>query len=413
MKRFILLVGVVSFLGNLSFAQEDRTVTLTVSGQGQTQDEAKQNALRSAIEQAFGTFISSNTEILNDELVKDEIVSVSNGNIQNFEILSEVQIPNGNYATTLKATVSVNKLTSFVESKGVTAEFKGSILAANVKQQMLNEQNETKSIENISIVCKQILDLSCDFSIVSGEPKQVNNNNNNWSIPIRVNVRFNKNIEQFNQYLLSSIKGLAMSTDEVIQYRQLGKKTYRLVLGKTGGVSGEKYYDNTDRKYWRSLAASNPNLHFIIVGNIGGSSTRNYQFDRVLFESDKIKEILNYCERNRSIKKIQFYDKTLPNSIYHFRNMSTITSIIDLIYYSKHSLLNFEIANGINTNTPEQIIERKNPKDNIEIGENFHPIFNSGGGRFGNSVNFPRSIFYEYNLYDDVLVFSIMFSCIK
>jgi hypothetical protein len=48
--------------------------------------------LRSAIEQAFGAFISSKTEILNDNLVKDEIVSVSNGNIQKFEVLSEAQI---------------------------------------------------------------------------------------------------------------------------------------------------------------------------------------------------------------------------------------------------------------------------------------------------------------------------------
>ena len=64
MKKIVFLFGIITLLANVSFAQEDKTVTLTVSGQGQTQDEAKQNALRNAIEQAFGTFISSNTEIL-------------------------------------------------------------------------------------------------------------------------------------------------------------------------------------------------------------------------------------------------------------------------------------------------------------------------------------------------------------
>lgn len=136
MKQLILIMSLALSIN--AYAQDDKTVTLVVSGQGKTQDEAKQNALRSAIEQAFGTFISSKTEILNDNLVKDEIVSVANGNIQKFEIISEVQIPSGGYATSLKATVSVTKLTSFVESKGVVVEFKGSILAANVKQQMLN-----------------------------------------------------------------------------------------------------------------------------------------------------------------------------------------------------------------------------------------------------------------------------------
>ena len=73
-------------------SQEDKTVTLTVSGTGKTLEESKTNALRSAIEQAFGAFISAKTEILNDNLVKDEIVSVSNGNIQSFEILNESQL---------------------------------------------------------------------------------------------------------------------------------------------------------------------------------------------------------------------------------------------------------------------------------------------------------------------------------
>ena len=64
-----------------TYSQDDKTVTLIVSGQGNTKDEAKQNALRSAIEQAFGTFVSSKTEILNDELV-DFIVAWCIGQVQ-------------------------------------------------------------------------------------------------------------------------------------------------------------------------------------------------------------------------------------------------------------------------------------------------------------------------------------------
>jgi hypothetical protein len=82
-------------------AGENKTVTLITSGQGKTQDEAKQNALRNAIEQAFGAFISSHTEVVNDNLVKDEIISISNGNIQKYEIISESALPdNLGYTTT-------------------------------------------------------------------------------------------------------------------------------------------------------------------------------------------------------------------------------------------------------------------------------------------------------------------------
>ena len=99
--------------------------------------------------------------LLNENnLVKDEIVSVANGNIQKFEIISEVQIPNGGYTTSLKATVSVTKLTSFVESKGVVVEFKGSLFSFNINQLILNEANESKAIEEITSTTLNIISKS-------------------------------------------------------------------------------------------------------------------------------------------------------------------------------------------------------------------------------------------------------------
>ena len=128
---------------------DSKTVTLTEIGQGKTKEAAKYSALRSALEKAFGTFISSNTTIFKDELVKDEIVSVSSGNIQNFEILSETQMPDGSFSSVVKATVSIGKLTTFCESKGITVEFKGGLFATNIKLQELNKKNEEVVIKNL------------------------------------------------------------------------------------------------------------------------------------------------------------------------------------------------------------------------------------------------------------------------
>ena len=62
-------------------SQDKKEATLTVFGNGKTKDEATKLALRSAIEQAFGGFVSSNTQILNDNLISDEIATVSSGNV--------------------------------------------------------------------------------------------------------------------------------------------------------------------------------------------------------------------------------------------------------------------------------------------------------------------------------------------
>ena len=92
--KSILISCFCAFSMQIAYAQDaEKTVTIVVSGSGKTQDDAKQSALRSAIEQAFGAFISSKTEILNDQVVADQIASVANGNIQSFSVLNESQLP--------------------------------------------------------------------------------------------------------------------------------------------------------------------------------------------------------------------------------------------------------------------------------------------------------------------------------
>jgi hypothetical protein len=231
---FLTLAVMVSFF---AYSQENKTVTLVVSGQGSSKDEAKQNALRSAIEQAFGTFISSKTEILNDDLVKDEIVSVANGNIQKFEIISEVQIPDGNYATTLNATVSVSKLISFVESKGGKVEFKGGLFATNILMQEMYEKNEPEALDNVLNTLKQISYKSFDYKINASDPIS---NNGQWIIPLKIDVFVNSNFFNIPNILEQTIQSLSLSLDDYNNYIKLNKPIYPISLATLN--SNETYY---------------------------------------------------------------------------------------------------------------------------------------------------------------------------
>lgn len=224
MKQLILIVSLALSIN--AYAQDDKTVTLVVSGQGKTQDEAKQNALRSAIEQAFGTFISSKTEILNDSLVKDEIVSVANGNIQKFEIISEVQIPNGVFATSLKATVSVTKLTSFVESKGVDVEFKGGLFALNIQNQELSAKNEITCLNNLKQTLMNFSASSFDYEIKVFDPTLSKSSNLLYNVPIKISCRANINLKNWVFLLQKTIIELAMPKEEVNNYMQLSKSSF-------------------------------------------------------------------------------------------------------------------------------------------------------------------------------------------
>ena len=279
MKKLLLLLTLAFTI--TANAQDDKTVTLTVSGQGKTQDEAKQVALRSAIEQAFGAFISSKTEILNDHLVKDEIVSITNGNIQKFDVLSEVQLPDGGYATTLKAVVSVTKLTSFCESKGVEVEFKGGLFAANIKIQKLNEDAEYKAILSLCEVSREILSKSIDYSLDVSEPVSHNGSNDDFIVNLSVECKQNKNMELFYEYFHKTLSGIIMNRGEIENYNKV-QKVISYVINYTG-----KSQDNLD-----TLCLRNPNS-LLALKNLMIKSNEVLLNFRIKSEVDTI--IVNKC----------------------------------------------------------------------------------------------------------------------
>lgn len=72
MRRMLHLLFVVCL--SVSLYAQNPTVVLTTIGEGYSVDEARDHVLRTAIEVAYATFISSDLTIVNDEIEKEEIV---------------------------------------------------------------------------------------------------------------------------------------------------------------------------------------------------------------------------------------------------------------------------------------------------------------------------------------------------
>jgi len=205
--------------------------------------------------------------------VKDEIVSISNGNIQKFDVLSEVQMQNGEWSNTLKAVVSVTKLTSFCESKGISVEFKGSLFAFNVNQQILNEQNEVKAIEDVCHVIRNIADGAFDFTITASDPISMDSGNSKWRIPMYVSVYKNSNFDNIPKVLHSTLKGLSLSLDEAKNYSRLGKKVYAVSI-----ASNENNYSYILLRSEKSVVHLLEMLHYF------NHSAQNFQISNGIDE---------------------------------------------------------------------------------------------------------------------------------
>ena len=218
--------------GNNMPQSNDKIVSLVVSGTGSTKEEATKNALRSAIEQTFGTFVSANTEILNDNLIKDEIITITTGNIRKYEELYCTSV-GGIYNVSLQATVSIGSLITYAQNKGMTAELAGASFAMNMKLRKLNKENELKAMDDLKRQLCIIANSGLfDYQIVVGEPhmaterelqryvdgKWTQDKSRNIAVDVTIKLLANSKTIEFRETFLKALLAITLSRQEVEEY---------------------------------------------------------------------------------------------------------------------------------------------------------------------------------------------------
>ena len=207
--------------GNVSDTQSNKksSVTLVVSGSGANKETAIKNALRAALEQTYGTFVSSNTQLVNDELVKDEIVSVSSGNIEKYSEISTETLKDGSISVSLQATVSIGKLVKFAQSKGASTELAGASFAMNMKMRKLNTENEVQALKHMFEKLFRICETNMfDYSIKNDQPQLKDGEEDVYIIPITINVSTNQNYANLVAEFSNTIKSLSLTDTEIEEY---------------------------------------------------------------------------------------------------------------------------------------------------------------------------------------------------
>ena len=319
-------------------------VTLIVTGDGETKDKAINSALRNAIEQAYGTFVSANTTLVNDELTKDEIVTVSNGNIKNYKELSNMVVGNKTIVT-LEATVSISNLISYAQAKGASAEFAGATFARSVKMKELYKQNEAKALENLLTQVKLILPSCYDLELTDiGEPKETRQYPNCYALDMYVNFKPNANTKVLCDLFLNTLKSLSMEKSsngygsilQILWKGDLNKETRNYVRGHSTPEAellskGFNFYDFYLRnsrefreRFWEQLKRITTvfEYSFVITDNLGGKS---------------------YLEPTLS-ENNPFYS-LVPHGCIEDRLSSiglTSTNVNDFVYYYQRDVVNFE-----------------------------------------------------------------------
>jgi len=109
------------FLPQAAAAAESKEIIATGMGSGDkatAMDDAINEALRQAVEQGVGTYITTSTTVAQMMLVEDRIYSESRGFVENYEILSE-GAEGDSYKVKIKARVSMGKLKNELAAIGI------------------------------------------------------------------------------------------------------------------------------------------------------------------------------------------------------------------------------------------------------------------------------------------------------
>ncbi len=104
-----LAVG-VAVATMLSASAQFSQKTVTVTGEGETKDEATKRALRTAVEQGVGVLVSSETLVENNQLINDKIYTAVAGYVSAYDVLEDNGGADGLWEVKVQATVSLAQL---------------------------------------------------------------------------------------------------------------------------------------------------------------------------------------------------------------------------------------------------------------------------------------------------------------
>ena len=136
-------LGIVLSVGKWIYdvTTKEQVYYIEVQGVGASSAQARSNGFRLAVESAVGSLISSETEVQNGRIKRDEIISYAAGFVDKFEIIQTQSVPEG-YAVSMKVWVRRSALADRLLNKSeVAGQVDGP--RASVQLQTINQERAT------------------------------------------------------------------------------------------------------------------------------------------------------------------------------------------------------------------------------------------------------------------------------
>jgi len=174
----------------ISTADEPEKVEkVIVTGMGINADKALQNAIRNAVEQVVGTYVSSDTMVKDSQLIKDEILSFSGGYVKESKIISTDK-DDDLVKIKLEALVVATKLKRKIQALNITVkDIDGDSLFGEAVSKI---NANVKASALLNKIMSKYPQSAYDMTIGKPEIASTNNESNQVNISVPIMVKWDK-----------------------------------------------------------------------------------------------------------------------------------------------------------------------------------------------------------------------------
>ncbi len=189
---------------NASFADEqDKTETVIASGVGVDRYKAKQNALRNAVEQAIGFYVSSDTMVDKGQLLKDEILRYNAKYILDSRIVSQEMNEDGLSTARVEVQIAATALKKKLEALLVPVKKEENVSAP---PKIYVRQEESAILAGIDRVMAAYPEKAYNFAVGSPEAESKDPATGRTKATIPITVKWDR---QFLTDLRQTMRGTA------------------------------------------------------------------------------------------------------------------------------------------------------------------------------------------------------------
>ena len=361
-------------------AQE--TTTTTIEGQGNTCQDARNDALRNAVNKAAGSVIYSKTEIANDALISDEITMLTSGNILHYDEIKTCSEINGYKTVTLKVTVSQTELKKFIEGKGKSVAISGELLKQKSDQEMGANKAELGIVKNLIVELEPFTNDPFDYEISIGHVTI--KDGQFCDLPADITVKTNINFLNAYLKLTKEIEKIAItSLDQSFRTATLKQSNYALTLNTTTYyLRNKQSCDLIDNFYKRFLSKID---EYTIVDDclkelyLNNSKKETLLRTNLLFPQPGYiaKKISgNFTATIEEIGSLNRINIFASSKLLQYKNGKSLGGELALMQYSETNPLEFQALKNNLARSLEGIAKEK-PNGKIKL--NYQVLFTKDG----------------------------------